>query len=363
MANTYGVTGFPGYLATELLKELFRQGYPVDHIYLIHEASMKEKAAAQLKKMDDWIDSEKVTLVQGDITEPQLGIAPKTFVEMQKTVTHFWHLAALYDLAVSLPASWRVNVHGTRKVNEALGSFSNLKRYLYFSTAYVSGKREGTIKEQELGHQEGFKNHYEYTKYEAEVLVEQRKADLPVTIIRPGIVVGHSKTGETAKFDGPYSILNALHQFASLPVLPYIGAGTAKVNLVPQDYVIQASIYLTHHDKGIGQTYHLTDPSPYQARDIYNMFADYLLTKTPRGTVPIAVARQALQVSSVRKWLGIQKQALDYFLCESEYDASNATLDLKGAGIYCPDFADYYPVLIDYYEAHRHERDKHVSIL
>lgn len=59
---------------------------------------------------------------------------------------------------------------------------------MYFSTAYVAGKRGGTIFERELVHQEGFKNHYEETKYLAEIIVNQAKNNLPVTIIRPGIV-------------------------------------------------------------------------------------------------------------------------------------------------------------------------------
>lgn len=63
---------------------------------------------------------------------------------------------------------------------------------MYFSTAYVSGNRTGLIRETELQMGQQFKNHYEETKYKAEVLVQELK-DVPYTIIRPGITVGNSK--------------------------------------------------------------------------------------------------------------------------------------------------------------------------
>ena len=38
---------------------------------------------------------------------------------------------------------------------------------------------------------------------------------MPTIIIRPGITVGHSKTGETQKFDGPYFGMVLIEAFAT----------------------------------------------------------------------------------------------------------------------------------------------------
>ena len=54
----------------------------------------------------------------------------------------------------------------------------SITRYMYFSTAYVAGKREGLLLETELIRPDAFKNHYEETKFEAEQLVEELKADV-----------------------------------------------------------------------------------------------------------------------------------------------------------------------------------------
>ena len=44
---------------------------------------------------------------------------------------------------------------------------------------------------------------YFKTKHDAEMVV-RKECPIPYRIYRPGIVVGHSKTGEATKIDGPY---------------------------------------------------------------------------------------------------------------------------------------------------------------
>ena len=82
-----------------------------------------------------------------------------------------------------------------------------LDRLNYVSTAYVAGDRTGVVYEHELDLGQGFKNHYESTKFQAEVWVRSLIDRIPTTIFRPAIVVGDSRTGETQKFDGPYYVL------------------------------------------------------------------------------------------------------------------------------------------------------------
>ena len=66
--------------------------------------------------------------------------------------------------------AWTVNVHGTETFNQLVVQLPHLKRYMYFSTAYVAGKREGNLRNR-TDRPSGFKNHYEETKFEAELLV------------------------------------------------------------------------------------------------------------------------------------------------------------------------------------------------
>ncbi|WP_325048716.1 SDR family oxidoreductase [Peribacillus glennii] len=279
-------------------------------------------------------------------------------------VTHVFHLAAIYDLAVDEKTAYLVNVSGTKNVNDWVLGLKVL-RYVYFSTAYVAGTREGKLYEHELVRPAGFKNHYESTKFEAEVLVKElkQKEKVPVTIIRPGIVKGHSTTGETIKFDGPYFILNFLDRLSFLPIFPKLGGKTAcVVNVVPVDYIIQATAYLALYKDGARKTYHLTDPDPLTATEIYELFVGELYKCKLKGTLPLSVSRAMLSIKPLRSFLGVEKEALDYFTWMGVFVCSQAQKDLDGSGIKCPRFSDGVPSMVDFYLRNKREQMYQIQI-
>jgi nucleoside-diphosphate-sugar epimerase len=131
-------------------------------------------------------------IVEGDITQLDLGLQRAEVEEARALTTVLFHLA-VYDLGVRRDTAMRVNMEGTRNVNNFAETLPNLRRYHYVSTCYVAGRRTGVILETELKHNAGFRNFYEETKYLAELEVEALKARLPVTIHRPSVVCGDSK--------------------------------------------------------------------------------------------------------------------------------------------------------------------------
>jgi len=303
------------------------------------------------------------TVVPGDITKPDLAIQEDTNLQLRKVVTHVFHLAAIYDLAVEKEAAFQVNVNGTKQVNDWVETLDQLDRYIYFSTAYVAGKRKGRIYENELIKGQSFKNHYEETKYRAEVLVENLKEKIPITIIRPGVVKGDSKTGETIKFDGMYFMLNFLDRLASSPVIPYFGAGDVDGNFVPADYVLEATSYLAIAPVGKGKTYHLADPNPYTMKELSTMLSEAYLNKTPNITLPLSLAKLSLSSSIARKWFHVEKEVLDYYIIDNSYDCSVTVADLEGSGIVCPDLKDTLEPMIDFYRKYKDDKTKHINIV
>ena len=63
-----------------------------------------------------------------------------------------------------------------------------LRTFTHISTAYVAGVRCGLIREDDLQDDHGFKNAYEHCKLEAERRVRRAMADLPIIVLRPGII-------------------------------------------------------------------------------------------------------------------------------------------------------------------------------
>lgn len=356
MSKTYFFTGYPGFIASSFIKHMLQNGNYAKHIYLLVQPQLLDKARLELEKLQ--MEKELFTLVPGDITKPNLDVD----IPLQE-VTHVFHLAAVYDLAVPEDIARTVNVEGTRNVNDWVQTLPKLERYVYFSTAYVAGKREGRILETELEMNQSFKNHYEHTKFEAEVLVKKLiDQGVPATIIRPGIVVGNSLSGETIKFDGPYFILNFFERLKFLPFIPYLGKGLATGNFVPIDYILKATVYLAHADQGVGKTYHLTDPNPYRVKDVYRMLMEEFLGRKPIGMIPLSMARLFLSIPAFRKWTRVEKEALDYFSCMAEFDSTQAQKDLKNSGITCPDFKDVLLPMVQFYKEHKNDPNKHIKI-
>lgn len=346
------LTGVPGFLGTRLLRALADQ-YPDASIGLLVQPKFETEAQRVLDTLG--LDG-RATLFPGDITEPDLGLGDK-YDEVAEAVTMACHLAAVYDLGIPRDVGWRINVEGTRHVLDLLEQSPNLERFGYVSTAYVSGGRTGTIREDELVHDAGFKNFYEETKYHAEVLVQDRMDTIPTTIFRPGIVVGDSQTGETDKFDGPYFVLRALQRLPKYTLMTRIGSGTEPVNLVPVDFVIEAMTHLLAHDDHTGTVFHLTDPQPLTTQAMLDLFSDLLDKHVAYVSVPSGVAR-TLMGTGVGRYLGIDPELVDYFDHPSRYDSSHTQDALDGTGITCPALPDYAPKMVEYLRRYAHVRSE-----
>lgn len=356
----YLITGFPGFLSLNIVEELISQEM-ASSIYLLHLDSMTKEAEELAGKLAENKGTDFI-LVKGDITQPDLGISEEKLSEIRETVEYVWHLAAIYDLAVPENLAYEVNVEGTRHVNSFCKTIYQLKRYVYFSTAFVAGTRKGEVYENELEYPESFNNFYEQTKYEAEVSVEELKEVLPITIIRPGIVKGSSKTGETVKFDGPYFIMNMFKRLSFLPWIPFLGEGNALINIVPVEYVVRASVYLGHEAIGKGKTYHLTDPQPMTVKEVYEQILWHMYKKQPRGRIPLSLSNWALGFRFVRRYLKVEREALDYFTLEGRFNCQYAQEDLRGSHIQCPTLSSQIEKMVEFYLEHSSNEKLHVKI-
>ncbi|WP_263789220.1 SDR family oxidoreductase [Salinibacter sp.] len=341
------LTGVPGFLGTRLLRRLAAAA-PERSFLLLVQPKFEDRTHTLLA---DGGLADRATVLPGDITEPDLGLGAH-YDAVADRITRAVHLAAVYDLTIPREVGWQVNVEGTRHVLDLLAQSPNLERFGYVSSAYVSGGRTGTIREDELVHEAGFKNFYEETKYHAEVLVQDRMDAIPTLVFRPGIVVGDSETGETDKFDGVYFVLNALRRLPRYTPMTRIGSGTEPVNLVPVDFVVDAMGHLLGTGGHAGTVFHLTDPRPLTAQAIMELLADLLDKRVAYVPVPPALAR-AMMKTGVGQALGLAPELIDYFDHPSHYDASNTRAALDGTGIDCPFLPDYAPAMVNY--ARRHD--------
>jgi thioester reductase-like protein len=293
----------------------------------------------------------RTDVISGDITVPGLGMDADTARELRTDLVAAHHLAAVYDLAVSRDLGLKVNALGTRHVVRFLAECPRLERLHYVSTCYVSGTATGLFQETDLDVGQSFKNHYEETKFIAEV--EVARSSLPVTVYRPSIVVGDSRTGETGKFDGPYFTITAMEKLPSPGVFLKIGSGRNPANVVPVDFVTEAIARLSVSPVSRGRTYHLADPQPLSVFEVGELFARELGKRFVYLPVPKGVAKALLAPRTIQRLLGMPVQTLDYFDHPCRYATTQATSDLEAMGIRCPPLPSYVGRIVEFYRAHQ----------
>ncbi|HEX8846447.1 MAG TPA: SDR family oxidoreductase [Pyrinomonadaceae bacterium] len=349
--ETIFLTGFPGFIAVRLVKRLATEGA---RFLLLVQPAFMERAREEVARLASETDSlpDSFRLIEGDITQADLGVSPLELERARAETSTLFHLAAIYDLAVGREPAMRVNVEGTRNVNQFALSLKNLRRYHYVSTCYVAGLRTGLILETELRHEAGFRNFYEETKYLAELEVDALKSRLPVTIHRPSVVCGDSRTGETAKYDGIYYLIHYLRKQPSLLSLVNIGNRQVSLNLVPVDFVVEAMTALVRDERAAGLTLQLADPKPLSTHELFEAIAKALAGRGSRLTVPPKLVRTSLSLPFSPTITGLPHAGVPYFFLNQTYDTTQATELLSTHGIHCPSFTDYVGALIEFVDRH-----------
>ena len=262
MGDVYFITGVTGFLGQEILEILSRQP-GTDRCYCLVRGTRDQDPQQRLRVILAEIglsDDGRIVAVGGDIRLDRMGIEDALYADLWTKVTQVIHSAADVRFNQPLDKIRAINVHGTKNIGEfaaACGrtnpAFSHLN---YIGTAFVAGRRTGVVKEDDLTDAFGFKNTYEQTKYEAEVLVRSyRENGLPVIIFRPSIVVGASETGKAK----PRNVLYPMLKFFKEWDFPLVSMNTeARLDIVPVDFVARAFVHISGRRENIGGCFHLT---------------------------------------------------------------------------------------------------------
>jgi long-chain acyl-CoA synthetase len=258
------ITGASGFLGTHVARHLI-QNTEVMIIALVRSEKLDEAQQRLCREWWEWPElitalSHQIQPVAGDVTLPNLGLDHKSYLNLVRRVTHIIHLAADVRLFNPLESLRRINMTGIRQVlslAHAAYSDGSLQRFAHVSTAYVAGERSGPAAEDDLIERYGFSNPYEQSKFEVEMLVRQSASQLPISIFRPGIIIGDSHSGAVKSFNTVYYPLR-LYLTGRLRIIP--AKASFRVDMTPVDYVAEAIVRLMFDSRASGLTFHLTPP-------------------------------------------------------------------------------------------------------
>jgi thioester reductase-like protein len=341
-------TGFPGFIGKRLVARLLADDADVRVVALV-EPRMTDAARDAVTAIEG---GDRIEVLAGDITDRRLGVSDADYDRLAADTTVAYHLAAIYNLHVPLEIAQKVNVEGTGNVLDLCARCEKLERLNYVSTAYVAGERTGVIYEHELSLGQRFKNHYESTKFQAELWVREYDDKVPTTVYRPAIVVGDSQTGETVKFDGPYYMLRSIARMGRGPLAQYGRAG-APFNVVPIDFIVDALATAAHDPAAVGETLHLVDPEPVTSAELYRLLAREYAGREPALRVPAKLIETGLKVPAMsRAFAGAPPESIRYLNHPVRFDTRRASDLLARHGLRCPRFEEYVPAMVRFFREH-----------
>jgi long-chain acyl-CoA synthetase len=359
------VTGATGFLGAQVARRLVSQ---TDHqvVALVRAPNGQAATRRLARAWWDWpelaagITGGRVRAVAGDIRTPRLGLDPADWRALTRRVTHIVHAAADLRVAAPLAELNRTNVAGVAHLLELASAAHRdhgLTRLTHVSTAYVAGLRPDEVPEDDLTGRYGFANGYERSKYEGERLVRAAASALPVTVVRPAMIVGDARTGAVRTFNTVYAPLRRylLGRRRLVPVRPGL-----RVNIVPVDWVADAIVRLTFDPAADGRTVHLT--APFESLPT----AAELVGATRRWAVEyLGLRLPRPRFAPLPGLLPGELRALHPYLAERRrYRRDHADRLL---GPYEPDWRAYLPRLLTYATAHgflhRCDRTVHEQIL
>ena len=307
---------------------------------------------------------ERIRPIGGDVIEQDLGLSKENLATVRSEVSRIIHSAALVWFDRTGKDMKDVNVLGTRNVIDlarSIASNGDLERLSHVSTAYVAGMRTGRIEELHLDDRAGFNNDYERSKYQAEVLVSEAARDLPISIFRPGMIVGDTERGWVRSFNTLYQPLR-LYLTGGLRVLPV--KRDMPVNMVPVDYVASSIASMTSDPRGEGVTFHLT-PSPERmptvggiikrTREWCQTNLDLRLPRPIHLPMPMALTRRGLgRYASLAPYLN---EGRTFLRDNSERLLGEYDVDWEGLLDRMLEFATYHGFM------HRSDRTVHQQVL
>lgn len=362
--KTILLTGATGLLGREILQSILTSNSNTRVLVLIRG----ESSTAQTK-FDALIDeplraefARRVEPIWGDLQLPNLGLAPAARKDLTERITHVIHSAAAIDFSMDYPFAHTINHDGTVRIYELASEARNLNAFAHVSTAYVAGRRTGTITEDELEHNAGFINNYDRTKYESEQFLRAHMSDLPIAVYRTMTMIGDAKTGIVRQFNYFHDSMRSLY-LGRVPVIP--GDPDYCADVVPVDWAANVIRFLALENFHPGETYHLCSGTEhsYTLQELFEttvaVFAASPHSKRRKIRVPaiisetefealLAQGRPDKRSEKIEQLLKPFSYFIAHLVLPKVFEASHLQRDLQGQAMDVPDIRSYYAKVLEF---------------
>lgn len=281
------LTGATGFLGSHLMARLLQNG---SRLIVLGRSTREETLQARISKLLRWfgmdVPAGRLEMVEIDFSKPMIGIPEARYNKLCALADQVIHCASDTNFSErKRDLVFAANVHSLSGILE-FAAHGRVKDFNYISTVYVAGITD-TVCRETLPEGSAFVNVYEESKARAEAVIASfcGKNSIPLTIIRPSIVFGDSRTGRSLKFNALYFPIKTVQYirdiylndirnnggiksrksgividaegYLHLPLRVYLPQ-KGSINLIPVDYFVAATLKIIAGDSP-GGIFHLTN--------------------------------------------------------------------------------------------------------
>lgn len=254
--GTVFLTGFPRQTTRLALRNFQEEGR---RVFLLSPPEFAEDAKEALGKEDGLV-------LTGRCDALDLGLSGTEVRMLQQEVEEVHHMEDSYH---GSPAKMRhVLINGTRSLLEFALDLPRLARFIHYSSLYSSGWKRGLIIANSPNNAAPrWHNTYEKVRWEGERWARSAMQQIPLTIIRSGLVTGTADTPLDSTERSYHLLRRFIHRSLQIP-LPLPDGGRHPLHLCPTDHLLSVAAGLVRHSGSIGATFHVTDPTPPSGNEV-----------------------------------------------------------------------------------------------
>lgn len=367
MTKTILMTGLTGLIGRWTAARMTAEGH--------HVIALMRGQGARGDMIRNWIaahdgDVTRLTLLEGDLEQAGLGLSIEDKSRLVD-ITHICHFGALMDWSRDRKRMHRVNVAATLELLEIAAQAPQLESFVHISgyliTADAFWRAQGFSRDEIVAHPRKAKKFfrhlaehaspYEASKIEADIHVRRaRAAGLPVTIINPATVLGHSQTGEAHQLFGIEGLIKGLGN-GSLAAVP--GKPDDWLPFVSIDYLAGFLTHAALKKEAAGMDYTLLHQGTPRLMRTLAIIADEMGKKPPRRHVPLWVLRPLLK-AGLDRLTGTPVDALG-FINSFRFDTSSAERAAVEAGLVPSDIEQSLRLSVRHYMAAQASQDRRAA--
>lgn len=313
------VAGATGFIGRFLIAELLQQGHQV---FALLRQKLKQQAELETWLIQRKVSLEKLTCIQGDVTQPDLAISKSDWLKLS-TVNTLYNGSALFAWNLSMQQARAVNVEGAVNLLCCMQQHCQLRRVVHVSGFMLtleqhlqqigidSASPEQSNWEQIYARQGA----YEASKIEAHYawISQAKQLNLDWTIIHPATVVGDASTGEIPANQPMAHMVDLLKRkkMSAIPATPQ-----HYLPLVTVDYLVLVISHAAVEPSLAKRELLVAHQQRFVLPEMLSIIAAQVQQKAPTQFVPLSVLRVILRWKWLAQKLEMSAEMLDFIRTE-----------------------------------------------